>query len=218
MSSSTHPYFSFFPALPLSRDIELGNWLVGSFPDPVAWRSPAFKELVEKLLNSFATGDPRFEGGAVMWHKSRGFDGIPPSGDEFKAIQAAIRFAALDCNDHLGKDDPNKGHHLITSESAAFHVQPIDEEDHFITHRSDGMLKYTLTGGWKIGDRSPPLAGATGAILGVVRGSRKLAKAVFDGHIAQTSDVLRRMCIAINGTLLRCRMHRRSHGSSGSSR
>ncbi len=41
----------------------------------MAWRSPEFKELAEKLLISFATGDPNFEGGAVMWHKTRGFDG-----------------------------------------------------------------------------------------------------------------------------------------------
>jgi hypothetical protein len=197
MSSPMHPYFSFFPALPLSRNIELGDWVVGSFPDEVVWRSPAFKELVEKLLNSFATGDPRFEGGAVMWSKSRGFDGSRPSNEAFTAIQAAVRFAALDCNDHLGKDDPNKGHHLITSENADLHVQPIDEGGHFITHRSDGMLKYTLTGGWRIGDRPPPLAGATGAILGVVLASQKIARAVLDAHLAQTSDVVRRMCIAI---------------------
>src|SRR5213593_3437946 len=94
MSGRPHPCFSFFPALPTSRDLELGDWIIGTPPDDVAWRSPEFKELAEKLLISFATGNPRFEGSAVMWHRTRGFDGTPPSADEFTAIQAAVRFAA----------------------------------------------------------------------------------------------------------------------------
>jgi hypothetical protein len=194
-----HPYVGFFPALPLRKQIELGEWIVGRPPTTVPWHSPRFKELLGKLLSSFETDkDERFQGGALLWRKTSGFDGNRPSDAEFVAIQAAVRFAALDTNDRVQRDDPYGGHRLVTSENAALHLQPIDLETGYITHVRDGALKRVLTGGWKIGDRPPPLADATLPItLGDVPASSKLANAVLHAHLAQDTDDLRRLQIAI---------------------
>lgn len=197
--TAAHPCIGFFPAIPLEGSIEIGEWVVGVPPDTTPWLSPRFKELVEKLLASFDDdGGDRFRGAALLWRKTTGFDGVPPSRQEIDAIQAAVRFASLDTNDHIAEDDPNGGHRLVTSENAALHVQPIDLDSGYITHVREGALKRVLSGGWKIGDRPPPLADATIPItLGSVLLSGKLARAVFDGHMAKDNDDLRRLLIAV---------------------
>jgi hypothetical protein len=197
---SPHPHFGFFPALPLGNDIELGDWVIGPPPTRIKWHSKRFRELAKKLLKSYASNKSgeRFRDGALLWRKGTGFDGTAPSRKEFLAIQAAVRFAALDSNDPIDESDPNTGHHLVTSENAALHVQPIDLEHGYVTHVREGALKQGLTGGWKIGQRTPPLADATLPItLGSVRASRKLANAVFQAHIAPATEMLRRLCIAV---------------------
>ncbi len=194
-----HPCFGFFPALPLQKNLELGDWVVGVPAEDTPWRSARFKELVSKLLDSFASdkfGD-KFSGGALVWRKAAGFDGTPPSPDEFVAIQAAVRFAALDSNDRVDKEDQNGGHYLVTSENAALHVQPIDEGTGHITLVRQGLLKRILTGGWTIGQRPPPLADATMPMLGQVLASNKLSAAIFQAHVAPNTELLRRLRIAI---------------------
>ena len=193
------PTIGFFPALPLGRELELGEWMVGTPPDEVAWHSSRFKELVSTLLTSFAQNDSgeRFIGGALLWRKPSGFDGEPPTREEFSAIQAAVRFAALGCNDLLRRDDPNSAHHVVTSENAALHVQPIDLENGYITHVREGFLKRVLGGGWRIGEHPPPLADGTIPILGQLPVSNILAKAVFEAHLKGDTEEVRRLGVAI---------------------
>ena len=38
-----HPHVGFFPALPLANNLELGDWMVGTPPANVVWRSDRFK-------------------------------------------------------------------------------------------------------------------------------------------------------------------------------
>src|SRR4051812_49061980 len=97
VATSNYPHIGFFPALPLANNLELGNWLVGTPPPNVVWRSDRFKTLAESLLGSFRKLG--FKNAAMLWHRDRGFDGVLPSPQEVGAIQASVRFAVLDAND-----------------------------------------------------------------------------------------------------------------------
>src|SRR6267143_2396747 len=100
------PCIGVLPALPLAKNLELGDWIVGTPSEDVTWRSSAFKELVERLVSSFEKEG--FKGGSLLWHRTCGFDGTPPPDDELAAIRGAVSFAALDYNDSL-EGDLNKG-------------------------------------------------------------------------------------------------------------
>ncbi len=172
--SSPNPHISFFPALPLAKNIELGQWVVGTPPDETKWASGRFRELSLKLIRSFEKRG--FKDGALIWHRDRGFDGSKPSDDEIQAIRAAVAFAVLDANDRV--PDLNKGHYMATTDNADLFMQPIDE-DGGITHSRKGELKRILVGGMKIGDEPPPLGDAVEKISSPVRASAELAVAIY---------------------------------------
>jgi len=174
ISKSRH--VGFFPALPLARNLELGEWIAGTPPPETLWAPGRFRELSETLIRSFEKRG--FKGGALLWHRERGFDGSLPSDEEITAIRAAVTFAVLDANDRL-EGDLNKGHYLATTENADLFLQPVDEEDGGVTHVRGGALKRTLVGGLKIGGEPPPLPDAVEPISGTVPASAKLAAAVF---------------------------------------
>jgi hypothetical protein len=60
-------------------------------PDDYARHRPQesrFRELSEILLRSFESRG--FKGGALLWHRDRGFDGSLPPDDDIAAIWAAV--------------------------------------------------------------------------------------------------------------------------------
>lgn len=190
------PMVGFFPALPVEKRLEFGDWMVGPLPDDVPWRSARFDELVKALLASVARNG--FRNSALLWHRERGLDGQMPAPDVIEAIQAAVRFAVLDSNDRvLARDRENVGHYLATSENAELYVQPIDEKDGRIAYRSGGLLREQVSGGWRIGEGTLPLPDAVGPILGTVRVSRKLASAVFGAFSDTTNRDNRRLRVAL---------------------
>ncbi|HXJ19556.1 MAG TPA: hypothetical protein VMT03_04920 [Polyangia bacterium] len=181
-------YVGFFPALPLEKNIELGEWIVGSPPETTPWASRRFRDLSESLVRSF--GRVGIKGGAMLWHRERGFDGSKPPDDVSRAIHAAITFAALDANDRLRltePDDGNKRWDMATTENADLFIQRIDE-DGGIAHREGGALKSTLVGGLKIGGQPPPLADAVQSIERPLPVSNKLAAALFEAIGRDTHD------------------------------
>lgn len=190
---SPHPCIGFFPALPLESTLVVGEWMAGAPPADTPWRSARFKELAETHIASFSALG--FTSGAMLWHGQRGFDGTPPSPQEFGAIQAAVSFAAFDANDHL--PGWRKGDCLATTENTELHVQPIDEQEGLITHVEGGALRSTWIGGWKIGERSPSVPEAMRAIKGTVRASTKLAKALFDALMVPGSGSRNHIAIAL---------------------
>ena len=171
---SSNPHISFFPALPLARNLELGDWVVGTPPAETPWAPGRFRELSLALIQSFERRG--FKDGALMWHREHGFDGSLPADEEIQAIRAAVAFAALDANDQM--PNLNKGHYMATTDNADLFMQPI-EGDGGITHSRGGALKRILVGGMKIGDDPPPLADAVEKISSPVRASAKLAAAIF---------------------------------------
>jgi hypothetical protein len=176
-------YVGFFPALPLARNLELGEWVVGTPEDNTPWASRRFRDLSESLVRSFEK--VRFKGGAMLWHRDRGFDGSKPSDEEIQAIRAAVAFAVLDANDPLPY--LNKGHYMATTDNADLFIQPIDE-DGGITHSRKGELKRILVGGMKIGDEPPPLGDAVEHISSPVRASAELAAAIYAAAQSGTGD------------------------------
>ena len=189
-----YPIIGMFPALPLERTLDLGEWLVGTPPKGIAWHSDRFRDLVGELLQSFTRAG--FRNGAMLWHRDRGLDGQPPSEDASRAIMAATRFAVLDANDRLGRD-PNIGHLLATAENGELILQPIDEENGDVTHVRSGGLKRILSAGWKLGEAPIPLPEATVAIQIPVAASSKLARAVYERMVSQEAGITRRMQVAI---------------------
>ncbi len=180
---SQNPHISFLPALPLAKNIELGEWIVGTPPVDTPWAPGRFRQLAEALIRSFEKRG--FKDGALMWHRDRGFDGSLPSDEEIQAIRAAVAFSVLDANDQV--PELNKGHFMATTDNADLFMQPIDE-DGGITHSRGGALKRIMVGGMKIGDEPPPLADAVEKISRPVRASAKLAAAVFAAVRSGTGD------------------------------
>jgi hypothetical protein len=194
--TAPHPFFSFFPALPLEKTASLGDWNVGVPPADVTWCSPRFRELAEKLLASFH--ELKFKDGALLWHRERGFDGSRPSDKEIGAIRAAVGFAAFDANDRLfGHRGVNPGDYLVTTENTDLFIQPIDEGGEGITHLRDGFLRNVLIGGWKIGEKPLPVPDAVMPLSKRVPASTKLAKTLFDKLIAHVSKTPARISTAI---------------------
>lgn len=173
--------------------ISLGEWCAGSPPSGTAWRSERFRDLTGDLLSTLARDG--FKHSAMVWHRDRGFDGELLPDDIIEAIQASVRFAALDANDHL-RDDPNAGFYIATSENAELYVQPIDVDHGGITHRRGGALKRVISGGLKIGQKSIPLPDAVVPIQGHTLVSKKLSQAVFSA-LGSSKDRHRRVRIAL---------------------
>ena len=168
-------YVGFFPALPLDKNLELGDWVVGTPPTATPWVSRRFRDLSESLVRSFEKEG--FNGGAMLWHRERGFDGSKPSDNLIKAIHAAVTFAVLDANDLFRLTEPDDGSNrrdMATTENADLFIQPI-YEDGGITHRRGGALKVTSVAGLKIGGNPPPLADAVQSIDRPVPVSSKLS-------------------------------------------
>lgn len=189
----SNPFFSFFPALPLSETVRLGEWCIGRPGDDVPWRSSRFKELVSAHVATFVKKG--FKEGAWMWHCDRGFDGAKPPSDVWAAIRATICFVALDANDHV-RHDPNAAHLVSTSENAELHTQPIDEDEADITHVRRGFLRRVLSGGWKIGDEMISLPDAVFPLLLPVVPSQHLATVLFDALLKDT-PIHRKIGIAL---------------------
>lgn len=155
------PAFSYFPALSVRSTFQLGPWSIGSLPDDVAWRSPRFESLVRGLLAALAEGG--FRDPAVVWRTDAGLNGDAPDRPTAAAMQAAVRFAALDANDQ-SEGSLNRGRELATAENGVLHVQPVAEDDGRVTLERGGALNRTLIGGWQLGDQSPSLPDAVVAI------------------------------------------------------
>lgn len=192
-SGMQHPILSFFPAIQLARNIELGEWAIGAPAETVAWRPEPFRELARTLLESAVRRE--FRHPALLWHRERGFDGSVPTDDEARAIQAAVRFAVLDNNDQVSRDH-NTGHYLATSENGVFYRQPIDEVGRSVAHEEGGALKSALIGGWRIGERPVSLPDATQAIIRPVAISQCLAAAVYAAVLAK-GRAAQRIALAI---------------------
>lgn len=189
-----NPFFSFFPALPISKTLRLGDWCIGAPGTDVPWRSDRFKELALAHVASFAKEG--FKDGAWMWHHAHGFDGSTPTPEIWAAIRATVCFVALDANDHV-RDNPNAAHYLVTSENAELYTQPIDEEKAYITHQEGGLLKHVLSAGWKIGEEMVSLPDAVVALLARVIPSQHLATAVFNVLCDASKPINRRIRIAL---------------------
>jgi hypothetical protein len=195
-------FIGIFPALPLEKNLELGDWIIGAPEPSTPWAPTRFRELSEKLVRSFEKR--KFKDGALLWHRVRGFDGSIPSDHEIVAIRAAVTFAVLDANDRLRLTEPDDGNTaavMATMENADLFIQPISEDDGGITHRRGGALKSNVVGGLKIGGDPPPLADAVEPIRMPVPASRKLARAIFDAVLLNDYDKpqpnLRRIGVAI---------------------
>jgi hypothetical protein len=189
-TSGTRRHVGLFPALPLSRNIALGEWIVGTPPAAISWASVRFRELSETLIRSFETDG--FKGGALLWHRDRGFDGSKPTDEDIAAIRAAVTFAVLDANDRLDLSSVDAkwsaGPYLATTENGDLFVQPISDEDGGITHARGGPLKGTFVYGMKIGDKAPPLADAVQPMHRPVRATQTLAGAIFDAVRSGSAD------------------------------
>ncbi|HEY6722628.1 MAG TPA: hypothetical protein VI197_01315 [Polyangiaceae bacterium] len=188
-----YPILSFFPAVQFARNLELGEWVIGTPPSTTAWRPPPFRELATALLESSERSE--FKKPALLWHREHGFDGSAPEDAEVRAIQAAVRFALLDYNDQVPRDY-NTAYRLATSENGVLYRQPIDEVGRSVAHEMGGALKSALVGGWKIGERPVSLPDATQAIDRPVRVSQCLSAAVYAGLLAE-GQAAQRMAIAI---------------------
>lgn len=173
----------FFPALPLSKNVQLGDWIVGAPPDDTKWATIRFKELSELALSAFDRLG--FRRPSLMWHSKNGFDGEMPQLEECGAIQSSVRFAALDYNDATD-GDPNRAYDLVTSENAELFIQPLDEVKGTIAYRRGGALKGELGAGYKIGEQAIPLPDATLPIQTPIVMSRTLAQAVHSHLQAQS--------------------------------
>ena len=194
MSKPPILYFSFFPALPLSKTLQLGEWCIGTPGPKVPWRSPRFQELARLHLNAFTKEG--FKGGALMWHKDRGFDGSMPEPHVWAAIRATVCFVGLDANDHV-RHDPNAVHYIITSENAELYTQPIDEERAYVTRQGGGLLKRVLSAGWKIGEETAALPDAVVAVRQPVIPSQRLATALFAALLDSSNPTNRHIGIAL---------------------
>jgi hypothetical protein len=193
MPGTNPPHVGFFPALPLARTLDLGDWLVGLPSPDVPWRTDRLRELTQTLMASFS--DSGFDNGALVWHRERGFDGTLPPDEARAAIAAAVGFAVLDTNDRL--DDLNKGHFLATTENAALYFQPIDEETGDVAHVRSGALKEIVSFGHKIGQGPLPLPEATSPIRRPVRASSSLARSVFDTMTTRQDEAAGRLRAAL---------------------
>lgn len=187
--TSTHPYVGFFPGLPLARNLNFGDWFVGTPSSEVPWRSDRLKKLTLDLLGDFDKSG--FKQGALLWHREKGFDGVLPPADTCAAIWAAVAFAALDANDRLA--DVTKPYNLVTSENVAFFFQPIDEDKANVVHASRGLLRSINIIGRKIGDGPLPLPDATEPITNGLKASSALARAVFGAMTGMQDDRARRL-------------------------
>jgi hypothetical protein len=172
------PLFGVFPALRLAKDLELGDWCIGTPPATVSWRSDRFRELSLKLVESFKKSGFKEEC-PMLWHRSRGFDGTAPDARELGALVFAVNFVVLDANDQVAGDD-NVGMYLATVENADLFLQPIDETDGRITHRRGGGLRSVSVAGPRIGGDPPPLSDAVLPLHRPLQVSRKVAKAIFE--------------------------------------
>jgi hypothetical protein len=155
----------------------MGEWVVGLPPDGTPWRSDVFKDLAHKLLTSVV--ERGFRDPASLWHRTRGFSGEVPSEHARVAIQAAVRFAALDANDFYRMTDLNRGSFITTSENSTLFLQPIDEAEKRITHLEGGALRMVLLGGIQIGAVPLPLPDAVVSVTRPVRASKSVARAMF---------------------------------------
>jgi hypothetical protein len=185
---TTHPILCFFPALPLDRTLEFGEWRLGTPPADVVWRPDPFKRLAQALLASFENA--RYRDGAVLYHRDRGIDGTAPEVPSLRALYAAVAFAAADSNANL-VNDPNAGHSFLTTENAHLFVQPVDEQGGWITHVGHGLLRQVLSGGWKLGEQAPPLPGVTDPIHRPRPVSAHLARALYEYLLAGSTDATR---------------------------
>lgn len=186
------PQLAFFPGLQLANNLELDEWVVGA-PGDIAWRSPSFRQQSERLLASF--GSVGFPKPALVWHRTRGFDGTAIDDQAALAIRNAVRFAVLDANDHI-HDKLNRGHFLGTSEHATFFRQPIDELTSAISHVEEGFWSRQMIGGYKIGERPLTLPQGLYPLARPVRVSTKLAAAVY-AAFQRTDETSSRIKVAL---------------------
>lgn len=188
----TYPYFSFFPALPLSKTLRLGDWCIGTPDTKVSWRSERFQKLAQAHAESFVKRG--YKGGAWMWHHAHGFDGSKPADEIWSAIRATICFVVLDANDYV-RGDPAAS--FATSENAELYTQPIDEKKGVIAHRGGGLLKSELAIGGKIGDELISLPDATMPLENPVILSQRLANALFSALSERSVEKNRRIDVAL---------------------
>lgn len=149
MSEMNFPYLSFFPSLPLSNNLNLGEWSIGRPDKDIPWKSQRFRDLASAHLESFAQRG--FRDGALMWHSERGFDGSKPDEEIWSAIHAAVSFAALDTND-IVRATGRGACDLLTSENGELFTQPIDEGNGYISIQKGGFLRAGLVVGTRIGE------------------------------------------------------------------
>lgn len=190
-----NPVVGLFPALPLKRNLDLGEWLIGTPSPDLIWRSNQLRERFSELLQSFERHG--FKNGSVLWHRDRGIDGQPPTIEAARAIWLATRFAALDANDQLGGEiEGVSGHLVVTADNATLILQPIDDENGTATHVR-GYLKRITTVAWKTGEAPIPLPEDTVAMLGPVNVSSRLTRAVYNKLISAETLETRRLRLAI---------------------
>lgn len=104
-----------------------------------------------------------FKDPAIVWRADRGLNGEAPDQATAAAMQAAIKFAALDANDQ-SEGSLNRGRELATAENGTLHIQPVDEKGGWVTLERGGALNRVLIGGWRLGDHAPSLPDAVVAI------------------------------------------------------
>jgi hypothetical protein len=82
-------FVGYFPALPLEKNLELGEWIAGVPPSGTPWASDRFRELSEKLVWSYQKRG--FTDASMLWHRDRGFDGSKPSDAEIGCARDGTR-------------------------------------------------------------------------------------------------------------------------------
>jgi hypothetical protein len=168
------PCIGFFPALPLANNLKFGEWMVGNPPPETYWASERFKEISTLLIDSFKKR--KLSGGAMLWHRTRGFDGSRPNGDEALAIVAAVAFSVLDANDRIPRD--LRGGQFASLENAELFLQPLDDSGRIVSG-DGGLVRRKTIINWPIGDEPPPFADSVLPLDEPVRVSAKLATAFY---------------------------------------
>lgn len=183
MSTAETRCLGFFPALRLEKNLQFGDWMVGTPPRSTRWASPRFQEVSTLLIKSFEKR--KLRDGALLWHRTRGFDGSRPDDADAVAIAAAVAFAALDANDLIPAHF--RPRQLASTENTELFLQPLDDKGR-IVHVRGGLIRRESVFNWPLGEEPPPFGEALVPLEGPVSASPKLATSFYNAVRNKSGD------------------------------
>jgi hypothetical protein len=154
MGDVSKPYVLGLPYLPMSEPVEFCGWWLGPLDDfDGQWCSPKFEAMSRSFLASFrdAGGKP-IEKSSLLVRSNGGADGVPPTHDEFTALQLALAFAAINQNDYWSPDTQHDTWRVATTDNADLWVQPLDLAGGWISLGRGARVSVT-GGGMRVTDR-----------------------------------------------------------------